>query len=180
MTEKKTKLSVYLDAAEYSVLSVWAEKNGLTLSDYARKALVDSVPREEQARADVSETQHTAIDAAFAELDLQEEAAPFIPGMIPMPPRRKTQPGVLTEAQRTHPLQRVSDTRLQPLPKVPPGPHPCMHLSIAVPGHLRGQCQGVCQHRAQTGRACFWTPTTAHSCPVFEPRVAHRKPGARR
>lgn len=177
---KKTKLSVQMDIAEYNLIRIWADKTGMTLSDYVRKTLVDSVPREEQARADASEGQNNAIDAAFHELDLQEEATPFIPGLMPMPPQRKVQPGVITEAQRTHPMQRVSDTKLSQLPKVPPGPHPCMHLSLAVPAHLRGQCQGVCQHREQTGRACFWTPTQAHGCPVFEPKAQHRKAGARR
>lgn len=170
MADEKTKLSVQLDVADYKRIRIWAEKQGTTLSEYVRTTLINSVPRPEKAKQVDDELSLSVIDRAFQELDQDEN--PFS-GVMAMPPARKPQVGVPSEAERTHPAQRVNRLSLtQVASNVPPGPHPCIHLTEVVgPSHLQGQCQGACNQTSQRGRPCFWTPTTARNCGVYEPKM---------
>lgn len=104
------------------------------------------------------------IDEAFKRMD-EDEATQ---GVVGLPPQRK-QPAVAvpTEADRIHPQQRVAKTVPLPVRQVPPGPHPCLHLGPA-PSSMRQECQGLCEHRSQRGRFCYWTPTKAHECLLYE------------
>jgi hypothetical protein len=170
MPPAKTKLSVQLDVAEHKRLRIWADKQGMTLSEYVRRTLVASVPKKEAQRQEQDERSLDVINRAFEELDQTES---FPTGVFAMPPARKPQVGVPTEAERTHPRQRVTRLSLtQVSTGVPPGPHPCVHLALTEgPAHLQGQCHGSCNQTSQRGRPCFWTPTTARNCPVFEPKM---------
>lgn len=186
MASKKTKakasdkveVTVQLTPEQYDLVRIWAERSDLSIQDYALRTLIESVPAVEQTAAKDAKLLETALDRAFGHLDATEGTY-VAPGVFPLPPARKPIPGVLTEAERTHPMQRVVKTQTMALPTVPPGPHPCMHLSDRIPGHLRGQCQGTCSHRDQEGRICYWTPTTASNCPLFELKAAHRVAGRR-
>lgn len=179
MSEKKVRLNVQLNEADYDLVQNWAEKQGMTLSDYVRRTLLESVPLAEQNRAAAAPAQHDVLDQAFDQLEAMDNVAPGLPGVFGLPPARKAIPGVITEAERTHPQQRVVKTTPMQLPVVPPGPHPCMHLSARIPAHLRGQCQGICTHRDQDGRICYWTPTTCVNCSMYEPKASHRQPTPR-
>lgn len=110
----------------------------------------------------MTETKKDVVDEAFEVLDKIEEES----GLLP-PPRRKPLVGVPTEAERTHPKQRVARQVPLPVRQVPSGPHPCQHLGPA-PKDLAQECQGLCEHRLQRGRLCYWTPTTASQCQYFE------------
>ena len=168
MPSKKARISVQLDLHDYNVLRIWADKNNLTLSDYVRKVLMASVPQPEKKRMN-GDGKKSIVDVAFEEVDKQDEVGTI--NTMTLPPTRKPQKGVVTEAERTHPLQRVTKLTHTQLPVVPPGPHPCVHLSGQVPPNLKGQCQGTCTQSSQRGRVCYWTPTTARNCPVFESKV---------
>jgi hypothetical protein len=171
MGNKKVRVSVQLDVHDYNMLRVWADKNDQTLSDYVRKVLVASVPQQEKKRMN-GDGKKSVVDAAFEEAEKQDGAAGVHQGVFPVPPTRKPQKGVVTEAERTHPLQRVLKTGSTPLPVVPPGPHPCAHLMHQmVPENMKGQCQGTCNQSSQRGRICYWPPTSARNCPVFESKV---------
>lgn len=210
-TEKKTKLNVALTVPEYNLINVWADKSGMTLSDYVRKTLIASVPVVEQERASHKGEKDDILDEAYAHLDRSDaydtgtsqgsfpilppqQARAFLEAAAPLAnehkrrpldipagpptPHRVQQPGVITEATRTHPLQRTSDKpHGTTLTNVPPGPHPCMHLLKVAPRNMTGQCQGTCRHRDQDGRACFWTPTAAMQCPKFEAVIQQRRVG---
>jgi len=169
MARSKTKLSVQLDVEVYNRVRIWADKNGMTVSEFTRKTLIEAIPPEENKRFDDSGQKESILDRAFEELDKAED--PFT-GVFSMPPRTP-QVGVPTEAERTHPAQRVIRSSLtQVASSVPPGPHPCVHLSGVVPHHLKGQCQGTCNQQQQRGKPCFWAPTTARSCQMFEPKMS--------
>ncbi len=175
MPNNKAKISVQLDVTDYNLIRVWADKNGMTLSDYIRKTLVESVPVQEKKRMNGDGTK-SVMDVAFEHAEEQDKLD-LGTGVMPLPPTssRKPQKGVVTEAERTHPLQRVTKTGSTQLPQVPPGPHPCVHLSPQVPTNLRGQCQGTCRNTTQRGRVCYWPPTSARNCPVFESKVASQR-----
>jgi hypothetical protein len=169
MATSKTKLSVQLDTVDYNRLRFWADRKGVTISDFVRNALLRAVPVEEQAQIDKAEQTGSLLDRVFEELDKAED--PFT-GVFPMPPARKPQLGVPTEAERTHPAQRVTRMALTPTASnVPPGPHSCVHLLPQTPTHLRGQCQGTCNQIQQRGRPCYYAPTIARGCQVFEPKL---------
>jgi uncharacterized protein (DUF1778 family) len=164
----KTRISAQVDVTEYNLIRKWADKNGKTLSEYVRETLLASVPEAEKAHAARTPESMTVEDKAWEEIDKSDEVNTGMPGVLPIPPARRAQPGVVTEANRTHPMQRVTKVTPSRLPQVPPGVHPCVHLSLSVPANMRGQCQGTCTSQSQRGKVCFWTPTTARSCPVFE------------
>jgi hypothetical protein len=185
MSNPKTKLSIQLDVADYNMLRIWADKNSMVLSDYVRDTLLASVPAKEKAAQKGEPTEKTVMDMAFEKLEADDVNDTGGSGnVMPLPPPRQVHPqpatapagarqpqkGVITEANRTHPLQRVTSVQPLRLPTVPPGPHGCVHLSPVVPSNMRGQCQGTCNNSSQRGRVCFWTPTTARNCPLFEAR----------
>ncbi len=168
MAAKKARLGFQLGAADYRLIRTWADKNGMSISDYARKVLLGSVPDQEKKRMNGNNGKRSVIDVAFEEVEKQDA---FEGNIMPLPPTRQPQPGVVTEAERTHPLQRVAKTTTQStVPQVPHGPHPCAHLTSNVPIHMKGQCQGACNHSQQPGRICYWPPTSARNCPLFEGR----------
>ena len=168
MATSKTKLSVQLDTADYNRLRIWADRNGVTVSEFVRRTLVGAIPAEEQRRIDGAEQTGSLLDRVFEELDKAED--PFT-GVFLMPPARVPQAGVPTEAERTHPAQRVIRTALtQVAANVPPGPHSCVHLLLQTPLHLQGQCQGTCDQVQQRGRPCYYAPTIARTCQSFEPK----------
>lgn len=171
---KKTKLSIQLDVSDYNKLRIWADRSGQTLSDFARSALMKAIPPEDDRKLDEAGRSGAILDRVFEELDRAETP---LNGVFPMPPARKPQKGVVTEADRIHPAQRVNRTALtQVKAAVPPGPHPCVHLQGTAPLHMEGQCQGTCTQVQQRGKPCYWTPTTASSCQQFEPKTeADRK-----
>lgn len=171
MAESKTKLSVQLDVKEYNRIRVWADKNGMTLSEFVRVTLLNSIPIEEQRKLSGAEETGSVMDRVYEELDKADAESPYA-GVFPMPPARRPQVGVVNEADRTHPAQRVNKTTLdQAVSHVPPGPHPCVHLGAGSPSYIAGQCQGTCGQVQQRGKPCFWTPTTARNCQQFEPKL---------
>jgi hypothetical protein len=181
MAAKKAKLGLQLPAADYNLIRSWADKNGMNISEYARKVLMASVPTPEKKRVP-DPTKRSIVDAAYEEIEKQDAFdTGTIGNLMSLPPIRQPQIGVAAEADRTHPLQRVTKTTRTQLPTVPPGPHPCAHLTSKIPSNMRGQCQGSCNHTQQPGRVCYWTPTTARSCPLFEAKGAGRglQPGHR-
>ena len=167
MATKKNRVSLHLDPADYEVVKAWAERCGETVTDYAHRALVESVPAAERERL-ANKTRGDVVEAAFAAIDDSDDSFVSAPGMLPIPPGRRPQRGVLTEAEQTHPMQRVVKTGRTTLPSVPPGPHPCVHLNVTPPAHLLGLCQGTCEHREQRGRPCNFAPTIASHCDYFE------------
>lgn len=181
MPGNKTKLSIQLDVADYNRIRVFADQNGMTLSDYVRNTLMSSVPAEDTPMQ--GDEKKSVMDVAFEALEAEDQFDTGSGGVMPLPPMkapvpaagplhplaRKPQRGaVITEANRTHPMQRVTAVQPTRLPVVPPGPHPCVHLSSTTPANMRGQCQGTCDCAQQRGRACFWPPTSARSCQYFE------------
>jgi hypothetical protein len=166
---KKAKLSIQLDTADYNKLRIWADRSGQTLSEFVRTTLMQAIPADAHRKMNGADHSGAVLDRVFEELDRAE--TPLI-GVFPMPPARKPQEGVVSEAERSHPAQRVNRTALtQVLPVVPPGPHPCVHLMSGPPRHMEGQCQGTCHQVQQRGKPCYWTPTTAQSCQQYEPRT---------
>lgn len=171
------RVIIDLPEAEYEILTEWAKRHGEKVKDYAKRVVVESFPSVARS-AQAAAQEKSMIEAAFTALDSQEATAheAGIPGILPVAPRRKPLEGVRTLAEQTHPMQRVVKHGHVPLPQVPPGVHPCMHLSKNVPAHLQGQCQGLCEHREQRGRPCYWAPTSAQGCQYFEPFMAHKPP----
>jgi uncharacterized protein DUF6290 len=158
MTQEKISVSVRLDAEDYNRVRAYAESHQMSLSDYVRKTLVESIP-----------TPHPAAEVmnrAFDVLDAQEPE-----NTLPATHTFSPPPAALPEPA-PHPLKRVPKITPMPLPRVPSGPHPCLHLSIVIPAPLVGQCQGMCQHPSQKGRPCHWAPGLAQSCPIFEGKRA--------
>ena len=168
------------------MIRIYADKKNMVLSDYVRDTLLASIPAAEKAEQKGEPTERTVMDVAFEELEKNDAVNMGSNGVMPLPPMRQPAPapvqgpnpvgsrqpqrGVITEANRTHPLQRVTAVQPLRLPTVPPGPHGCVHLSAVVPSNMRGQCQGTCNNSSQRGRVCFWTPTTARNCPLYEAR----------
>jgi len=180
MPGKKVRVGAQLDVRDHNMLRIWADKNGLTIPDYVRKVLLASIPQQEKHRMNGTDKK-TVVDAAFEVAEQQDKhdlgTNTGNGAIIGLPPSRQPQRGVVSEAERTHPMQRVTKVAPTPLPTVPPGPHPCVHLmTMVVPANMKGQCQGTCNQNTQHGRICFWTPTTARNCPVFEPKRAMQGP----
>ena len=170
MAVPKTKLSFQIETSDYNRLRLWADRTGQTVSELARNALLAAIPPDEKHRMLASGEAMTVLDRAFQELD--ETDNNYLPGVFPMPPIRKSQGAVPTEAERTHPAQRVIRTALtQITPKVPPGPHPCVHLDADAPPNMQGQCQGSCHQQQQRGKPCYYAPTVARECRAFEPKT---------
>lgn len=172
MAAKKSKLNIQLSEEDQTLMGVWADMNGVTVPEYIRKTLIESIPHTLREKLSMTEKNTNALDRAFDYVDEAEnDGNGGSPGVMSLPPARKAIPGAVMEADRTHPMQRT--VRVLPIARgnVPPGPHPCQHLSLTVPGHLQGQCQGQCEHREQRGRICYWTPTSARECPKFEAKM---------
>lgn len=167
---KSKKVSISLTEEEHKLVSMWATRSGLSLADYVKQTTVGSVPAPEQTKEEDTKQTQDALDRAFGHLDSMEGSL-SPPGVFSFPPSRRPFTSDLTEATRTHPLQRVNRTGKTALPTVPPGPHPCIHLSPDVPSHMRGLCQGLCEHRSQRGRLCYYPPTSAMGCDLFESKV---------
>jgi len=180
---KETKrLVLDVPVATYAAMEAWAARLSVGVKDYANMTLAASIPPEAAAAVAATENVPGAVDAAFAALDDEDAMAgdAGMPGILPVPPQpaarmREPQPGVVAEADRTHPRQRVVREQHMKLPKVPPGPHPCVHLKQPPPAYLANAAQGTCGHRAQPHKPCFFAPTAAHSCPLSETRSQFSK-----
>lgn len=166
--KKTKKISIELNETEHAVVAMWAERASMPVKDYIKKLAVDMPPPPALTETKDRNDREVALERAFGALDSWDLQP--APGVIPLPPARKQVAGGITEAERTHPLQRLDKAPNLKLPTVPSGPHPCIHLG-AAPSHLRGQCQGTCQHRDQTGRICYWPPASARNCMLFDSKM---------
>lgn len=58
--------------------------------------------------------------------------------------------------------------------------HPCTYNNPVTPTNFSSRdSQGTCMHRQQVGRPCFWAPSAAKNCNLYEAYVVIRtRPGA--
>lgn len=184
-SKKKTKepsLQLQLSPVELQALEEAAGRNSVSVTEYARVVLVSSLPLNTQKNLmsisvpNAEPTPTSLIEQARnRENDRSVERSPT---RLPT-----TVPSVQTPARRSAPSSpqggTARDRKPAPmsLPQVPPGDHPCFNLSKDnIPGHLTGQCQGLCQHSSQRGRICYWPPTSASNCDVFESKAIRTAP----
>jgi len=152
--KKRRALQVEL-GDNYDMVSDWADTSGLPLTEWASRAVVSSVPEAVRKRARRATAGHSALDAAFAALDVSEEMQ--VPdNVLGFPPE---------------PASREIEEKEVP-GKIEALMHPCNHLSDQMPPNFtREQCSGLCHAPGQRGRPCFWAPNAASQCPYFRPKV---------
>lgn len=120
-----------------------ANREGLSLQEWARKALNTAVPSIEIRRFEHSALRAAGIEAAYEHLDRDESLLLLSAPAAPQP---------------------------KALPMVPG--HPCAHLRATYPqGFTARDCQGSCASPRQEGRICHWASAVANQCPVFDPKL---------
>lgn len=141
----RPKVTLELSAPELALLLSWSSKNGQSLAEWSRKALLEAVPRAERVRVLTSVRSGGAVDAAFEALDYLDENEAYIP-------RSKVPP-------TAQPIRKLDG-------------HPCGYLNAQdKPAHFQtGECSGLCLHPEQKGRVCFWAAENATQCPKFRHR----------
>lgn len=128
-----------------------ADRDGLDVETWARRALNHAVPKTEIKRLEQGALYAAGLDQAHAQLDVDEREVNL----------------------RNHPEPR----RLLP---VVTG-HPCGNLLLEYPpGYTARDCQGLCASNAPgfKGRVCQWASAVADDCSAFEPRLRDVRPGA--
>lgn len=140
---KRRRVVVTVGGDLYRVYEIMANREGLTVSEWAKRLLTNAIPKRELKMLNHAALRAAGMDAVYAQLD-QDESVML--GMLPM----------------SAPVPAPSRA-----PAVPG--HPCIHLRAEYPnGYSAKTCQGICA--AQDGRVCHWNPPVATQCPVFEPR----------
>lgn len=158
---KKPKISVEIEQEEYDLYRQWAEKSGITLSQFVRKALRESIPLAEMRKL-VGHDVSPVIDAAFKHLESEERVQTAVasmsttvsPAVAPSVP--PVTPPVTSDKNAKHHLHML---------------HPCSYLKVTMPANYTAKdCQGTCGSPKQPGRACFWGAQAARSCHAFRPK----------
>lgn len=154
------QLSLDLGPAKLAMLREWAKTQGMPFESWAERTLMDAVPVSLRQRW-LQNGGIDALDRVFLALDA-DDAAALPPNVFGFAPKYKPLPVV------QEPEEKVQKIEVQG--------HPCFHLSGEFPSHFKpGECSGVCMHRSQQGRVCFWPSQTARNCQVFEPKVVPQR-----
>lgn len=141
---KKTKVTVTLTADEIEILSWQAERNGKSLEDWSKDAILRSISTLERRVFEKAQADQTPMNLAFEALNQMEETDRALPV------RAEPEPVRVMAAEK--------------------GLHSCMFLSLEFdPKFPPGQSSGTCRSPRQDGRVCFWNTDSAVSCPAFRP-----------
>lgn len=143
--ELTKKVGTKVSEIEFSVYSLEADRNGITLEEWIRSTLNQGVTPETRHRLS-SASGKEALDMAFRMIEDDDylEGANTAP-VLPLAPRKTMN-------------KKLSG-------------HPCFHLNAEIPPNFTAnECQGVCttEQPGFANRPCFWAPLTAKECPAFE------------
>lgn len=143
---KRRRVEVEVGNDLYRIFEVVADRDGLSVNEWAKRLLTNAVPKKELRLLNQAALHAAGLGAVFDQLDrdgtLTSNLVPLAPSAVP---------------------------RVVKAPAVPG--HPCIHLRAEYAVNYSAKdCQGSCGHPGQEGRVCHWAPPVATQCPVFEPR----------
>lgn len=153
----KSAVTASMSVKEREMIKNWADRQGKTMSAWAREVLLAAVPPE--VRAHCLGEKVIAAEApeqiAFREPDRIEAEIEGTPApLAPERPIRSNDP--------TQPLQGIRKAK-----KV--RTHPCNWLrEFYRPGFNGLSCQGTCSNPRSGFKPCHWASAKAPSCPYFE------------
>lgn len=167
----KVKVSTDLPAEDMDLVRVLANEQGISVSEWLRRAVAAAIPKDLRAR-----TRDTSLDEKVANFVDQQPSFPT----IPLPPEAVA----LTEAAMNRSQdayaslvqvrKKSEDEERKVLATQSTAPHACVYLSKETnPFYGPNDHEGTCKAPTQVGRVCFWPSAAAKSCPQFSPRREH-------
>jgi hypothetical protein len=170
------KVSAEFSKEDHELMTVLAEQNGISVSEWVQRAVAQSIPKDLRARV-----KDTSIEQKV-EKYMEAAEVPAYPS-LPLPPEAVA----MTEAAFGRPMAdpyadvvqlRLKERALEIKAEgvLTSDPHACIYLSKEGNQHFRpGECEGICKHSSQRGRVCFWPSATARNCKEFEARREHMR-----